>query len=401
MLLLIPPIIIILVFLGYRFFMADSVDKDELVEVEKGRFEYYVVSMGELEAHESKDILIPDVLLGQTVRIRRIAINDLVREGTEVEKGDYVATLDPSEVEEQQKSTQETLDMLYANLENAKMDSSLNLTDARDAIRRSHDNVLDAEVKVEQSVYESKAVQRQAAIELEMARRQLEQKKRNYQQQKRKNELSLRRIEDNVRQEEQQMVTLQQLKQDLVIKAPSAGVVVYVREWDGEKKKVGDMVSRWDPRIAILPDLSTILSVTYVKEIDVNEIQEGMPVKITIDAFPGEEFSGIVRTVANIGQEIEGQFLNGFKVEIEVDPNGFDLLPGMTSTNRFIIQAIDDQLMVPRDVVFVENNEQIVYKKTPLGIVRQKIKIEGENEKMVRVTEGLSQGDKILEHPPQ
>ncbi|WP_010665414.1 efflux RND transporter periplasmic adaptor subunit [Marinilabilia salmonicolor] len=401
LLLLIPPIIIILVFLGYRFFMADSVDKDELVEVEKGRFEYYVVSMGELEAHESKDILIPDVLLGQTVRIRRIAINDLVREGTEVEKGDYVATLDPSEVEEQQKSTQETLDMLYANLENAKMDSSLNLTDARDAIRRSHDNVLDAEVKVEQSVYESKAVQRQAAIELEMARRQLEQKKRNYQQQKRKNELSLRRIEDNVRQEEQQMVTLQQLKQDLVIKAPSAGVVVYVREWDGEKKKVGDMVSRWDPRIAILPDLSTILSVTYVKEIDVNEIQEGMPVKITIDAFPGEEFSGIVRTVANIGQEIEGQFLNGFKVEIEVDPNGFDLLPGMTSTNRFIIQAIDDQLMVPRDVVFVENNEQIVYKKTPLGIVRQKIKIEGENEKMVRVTEGLSQGDKILEHPPQ
>lgn len=84
-----------------------------------------------------------------------------------------------------------------------------------------------------------------------------------------------------------------------------------------------------------------------------------------------------------------------------MDPNGFDLLPGMTSTNRFIIQAIDDQLMVPRDVVFVENNEQIVYKKTPLGIVRQKIKIEGENEKMVRVTEGLSQGDKILEHPPQ
>jgi multidrug efflux pump subunit AcrA (membrane-fusion protein) len=401
LLLLLPLFVIILIFLGYRFFMADTVDKDEMVVAEKGRFEYYVVSMGELEAHESKDIMIPDVLLNRTVRIRQIAINDLVREGTEVKKGDYVATLDPSEVEEHLKSTQETLDMLYANLENAKMDSSLNLTDARDAIRRSHDNVLDAEVKVEQSVYESKAVQRQAAIELEMARRQMEQKKRNYQQQKRKNELSVRRIEDNIRQEEQQMETLQQLKRDLVIKAPSGGVVVYVREWDGEKKKVGDMVSRWDPRIALLPDLSTILSVTYVKEIDVNEIHEGMAVKITIDAFPEEEFNGVVRTVANIGQEIEGQFLNGFKVEIEVNPNGFDLLPGMTSTNRFIIQAIDNQLMIPRDVVFVEENEQVVYKKTPLGIVRQEVKIEGENEKMVRVTEGLSEGDKILKHPPQ
>jgi multidrug efflux pump subunit AcrA (membrane-fusion protein) len=271
---LIPPVFLILAFVGYRLFMADSIDKEDLVEVEKGRFEYYVVSMGELEAHESKDIMIPDVLLNRTVRIRHLAINDLVREGTEVEKGDYVATLDPSEVEEHIKSTQETLDMLYGNLENAKMDSSLNLTDARDAIRRSRDDVLDAEIKVEQSVYESKAVQRQATIQLERARRQLEQKRRNYQQQKRKNELSVRRIEDNIRQEERQMETLQQLKRDLKIKAPSSGVVVYAREWDGEKRKVGAMVSRWDPRIAILPDLSTILSVTYVKEIDVTKIIE-------------------------------------------------------------------------------------------------------------------------------
>ncbi len=398
---LIPPVLLILAFAGYRLFVADPIDEEDLVEVEKGRFEYYVVSMGELEAHESKDIMIPDVLLDRTVRIRRLAINDLVREGTEVEKGEYVATLDPSEVEEHMKSTQETLDMLNNNLENAKMDSSLNLSDARDAIRRSRDDVLDAEVKVEQSEYESKAVQRQAAIELERARRKLEQNRRNYQQQERKNEITIRRMEDNIRQEEQQMKTLQQLKRDLIIMAPSDGVVVYAREWDGEKRKVGTMVSRWDPRIAILPDLSTILSVTYVKEIDVTKINEGMPVKISIDAFPGEEFNGIVRNVANIGQDIEGQFLNGFKVDIEVDPHGYDLLPGMTATNRFIIQAIEGQLMVPREVVFVDDNEQIVYKKTPLGIVRQAIKTDGENEEMIRVVDGLSEGDKLLMHPPQ
>jgi multidrug efflux pump subunit AcrA (membrane-fusion protein) len=397
----IPLVLLILVFAGYRLFMADSIEKEDLVEVEKGRFEYYVVSMGELEAHESKDIMIPNVLLDRTVRIRRIAINDLVREGTEVVKGDYVATLDPSEVEEYIKSTQEALDLLSNNLENAKMDSTLNLTDARDAIRRSQDNVMDAEIKVEQSVYESKAVQRQAAIELEMARRSLAQKKRNYKQQQRKNELSVRRIEDNVRQEERQMKTLLQLKRDLIIKAPSSGVVVYAREWDGEKRKVGAMVSRWDPRIAILPDLSTILSVTYVKEIDVTKIIEGMPVKITIDAFPGEVFNGEVRNVANIGQEIDGQFLNGFKVDIKVNPLGFDLLPGMTATNRFIIQAIEDQLMVPRGVVFVEDNEQVVYKKTPLGVVKQVVDTEGENDEVVRVTDGLKEGDKLLKHPPQ
>ncbi|WP_462318940.1 efflux RND transporter periplasmic adaptor subunit [Marinilabilia sp.] len=401
LLILIPVVFVILAFLGYRFFLSEDVDETDLVEIKKGKFELYVVSMGELEAHESKDILIPEVLLDRTIRIRHIGINDLVREGTEVEEGDYVATLDPSEVEENIKNSQETLDMLNGNLENARMDSSLNLSDARDAIRQARDNVLDKEVKVEQSVYESKAIQRQVQIELEMAKRSLEQKKRNYQQKKRKNEISIKRIEGKIKQEEEHMQTLLQLKKDLVVQAPARGVVVYARDWGGDKIKVGSRVSRWNPRIAILPDLSTILSVTYVKEIDVTKIREGMPVKISIDAFPGEVFDGVVKTVANIGKEIEGQFLNGFKVEIEVDPHGVDLLPGMTSTNRFIIESMDDQLMVPREAVFVEDNRQVVYKKTPLGVVREEVKTAGENEEYIRILEGVKEGDKVFLTPPQ
>jgi len=398
---LLPLILVVLAFIGYRIFLADETEEVEVVEVVRDKFEQYVTSMGELEAHKSTDILIPDVLTDRTVRIGDITINDLVREGTEVKKGDYVATLDPSEVEEHIKSTREALDMLEANLEQARMDSSLNLSEARDAIRQAKDNVLDKEVKLEQSVYESKAVQRQAQIELEKAQRNLEQKRRNYQQQKRKNEISVRRIEEQLRQEENHLKVLMQLKSDLIIKAPASGVVVYARDWDGEKRKVGSRVSRWDPRIAILPDLSTILSVTYVKEIDVTKVYEGMPVKITIDAFPQEEFNGTVKTVANIGKEMEGQFLNGFKVEIEVNPKGFELLPGMTSVNRFIIQEMEDQLMVPREAVFVEEAEEIVYKKTPLGIAKQKVETGGENDEFIRIVKGLNEGDKVVLTPPE
>lgn len=401
LIILFPLVFMILAFAAYRIFLSDEEEEDNVVEVERGRFDLYVVSMGELEAHESTDILIPDVLLDRTVRIRRIAINDMVREGTKVEKGNYVATLDPSEVEEHITSTQEALDMLTANLENARMDSSLNLSDARDEIRRAEDNVLDKEIKVEQSAYESEAVQRQSQIELEMARRSLEQKKRNYRQQTRKNELSIRRIEEQIRQEEEHIETLLQLKADLVINAPAPGVVVYARDHGDEKIKVGSRVSRWNPRIAILPDLSTILSVTYVKEIDVTKIREGMPVKIGIDAFPGEEFQGKVKSVANIGQEMDDQFLNGFKVEIEVEPDDFDLLPGMTSANRFIIHSIDDQIMVSRKAVFVEDSLEVVYKKTPLGVVRQEIETGDENEEYVRIIEGLEEGDKVFLSPPQ
>jgi multidrug efflux pump subunit AcrA (membrane-fusion protein) len=401
LLILSPIVLMIVAYLVYHFFLSTDIESSDIIEVQKGKFELYVVSMGELEAHKSKDILIPDALIDRTIRIREITISNLVREGTEVKKGDYVATLDPSEVEENVKSTQETLDMLYVNLKSAKMDSSLNLSDARDAIRQSKENLLDDEIKVEQSKYESKAVQRQAKIELEMAQRSLEKEKRNYTQQRRKNELSIRRIEDQISQEEKHMDVLLQLRKDLVIYAPSKGVVVYARDWNGDKVKAGSTVGRWDPRIAILPDLSTILSVTYVKEIDVTKIFKGMPVKISIDAFPGKFFDGTVMSVANIGKEIDGQFLNGFKVAVEVDPAGLDLLPGMTSTNRFIIHSMEDQLMVPRKAVFVEGNNQFVFKKTPLGIVHQEVEAAGENEESIRIIKGLREGDKIFLNPPE
>ena len=396
-----PLALVVLAFVGYRIFMTDETDDAGVVEVIRDKFERYITSMGELEAHRSTDILIPDVLRGDAVRIRQIVINDLVKEGTIVEKGDYVATLDPSEVEDYIKRVNEDIDMFAANLEKAKMDSSINLSQVRDEIRQALDNVLDMEVKVEQSVYESKAVQRQTQIQLEMAQRKYEQKKRNYQKQQRKNELSVRRIENRLKEEKEQLEVLLQLKSDLVVTAPAAGVVVYVREWNGEKRKVGARVSRWDPRIAILPDLSTILSVTYVKEIDVTNVKVGMPVKIKIDAFPKEEFDGRVRTVANIGKEIAGQFLNGFKVEIEVDPKEAGLLPGMTSVNRFIIQEMEDELMVPREAVFVKDSFQIVYKKTPLGVVRQKVETGGENDEFIRILDGVDEGDKLVLTPPE
>jgi multidrug efflux pump subunit AcrA (membrane-fusion protein) len=398
---LIPLVLVIVAFAGYRFFSNKKDKEPDSVRVMKSKFEVSVVTMGELEAFESSNILIPAVLVDRTIHIRHISITDMVREGTLVEKGGYVATLDPSEVEENIKNVQEDLDMLIVQLENARIDSSINLALARDEIRQSQDNVLDKEIKVEQSVYESKAIQRQAKIELEMAHRSFDHKKRNYLQQERKHKTWINRYQDKIKEEEKQMAVLEQLKSDLVVKAPSSGVVVYARDERGNKVKVGSSVGRWSPKIAILPNLSNILSVTYVKEIDVNKIAVGMPVKINIDAFPGHDFDGRVIKVANIGQDIPDQFLNGFKVEIGVDPGKFDLLPGMTAMNRFVVSSMEDQLMIPRPALFLSDSTSFVYKKEGMRVVRQTVTTGGENENYVRITHGLGEGDKVLLHPPE
>ncbi|GAO31794.1 efflux RND transporter periplasmic adaptor subunit [Geofilum rubicundum] len=400
---IIPIALVIVTLVIYSVSTRERAKEPDVVRVEKGTFEIVVKGMGELEALESTQIMIPEVLDDRSVRIRSIAINDLVREGTVVKKGDYVATLDPGEVEERMRSAEDDLEMFKNNLDNAKIDSSLVLSEVRDEIRQANDLVLDREIKLEQSVYESVAVQRQAQISLETAVRSLEQKERNYIQVQRRHHLYVRRAEEKLQEELEKLEMLQQLKKDLRVTAPGDGLVVYARGHNNEKVKVGSHVSRWNPMIATLPDLATLQSVVYVKEIDISKIEPGLQVRVGIDAFPEEEFRGVVTRVANVGQAVADEFHSAFKVEIKVDSNGKVLLPGMTSTNNIVVESVKEALMVPRLAVFSnESMTSYVYKREGIsGVVQQQINTAGENDSFYWVEEGLEAGDRVMMHPPK
>lgn len=399
--LLVPVGILLVVLLGYRILTRDSSSEPLNVRVTKGVFEITVSATGEIEALESTNITIPPILESHKIRLRQIAITDMVKEGTVVKKGDFIATLDPADVEDRINKSLDKLERLKTNLDNAIIDSSLVLSDSRDQIRVAQDNVYDQEIKVEQSQFESKATQRQAQISLEKAERNLDQKKRNYEQTKRRHILNINRANSLLKQEEDEYNDLVQLKSDLRITAPSAGLVVYAR-YNNQKIKVGSYVSRWNPLIAILPDLSTLQSVVDVKEIDITKIKEDLDVRVKIDAFPNEEFKGKVVRIANIGQQSENDFFNTFKVEIKVDPKDKLLMPGMTSNNRIVVESVQDAILVPRLAVFSDDEyEYFVYKHEGLSVVKQEIKIKGENDQFYNIKEGVKEKDRLMLHAPK
>ncbi|ASB48362.1 efflux RND transporter periplasmic adaptor subunit [Alkalitalea saponilacus] len=399
---LIAPLgLVVVTLVVYALATRESDREPDVVRVEKGTFEVVVSASGELEALEYEQITIPDVLLDRTIRVRHIQITDMIREGTVVSRGDYVATLDPGEVEDRLRQAQDRLEMYLNNLENNRIDSSLVLSDARDAIRQARDQVLDMEIRLEQSAFESEAVQRQAQISLERAERDYQQRHRNYTQTRRRLELRIRRAMDNVKETENEIQVIEQLKQDLRITAPADGMVVYARGNDGQKIRVGSHVSRWNPLIATLPDLSTIQSVVDVKEIDIAKIRPGLPVRVRIDAFPDERFTGVVKRVANIGQEQSNDFFNVFRVEIEVNPEGRTLLPGMTSSNNIVVESVRDAIIVPRLAVFTgSDNIRYVFKREGLSVVKQQIRTSGENDNFFKVVDGIEEGDRVMLTPP-
>ena len=110
-------------------------------------------------------------------------------------------------------------------------------------------------------------------------------------------------------------------------------MVIYARLWGGRKLRIGDDISPWHPTIATLPDLSVLISDTYVEEIHITKINTGDSARIMVDAIPGKVFNGVIYKIANIGQELPGFESKVFNVLIELIDNDPELKPA-------ILQAI-------------------------------------------------------------
>jgi HlyD family secretion protein len=389
--------IVLLIILSGFYFLKSSTGENVKIttSVTRGPFEMYVYSSGQLEAQNSEDIIVPDNLRDREIRIYEIKITDLVEEGTVVDSGQYVATLDQKAVEEALTTAREELEQALNNYEDAKMDSNLTLSNFRDQIINARDELEEMQIVLDESVYESPAVVRKAEMDVEKARRKLEQEIKGYDLKKRQAESKVERSKLELRQRENRVNKLNDVYHSLVISAPKAGMVIYGRDRTREKIKVGSTVSPWMPVIATLPDLSSMLSITYVNEIDISKVQLGQKVALGVDAIPGLELEGEVVSKANIGQPMPKSDAKVFEVKIRVFGDVENLKPAMTTSNRIQTGAFTDTLYIPSEAVFSNDTMQYCYLEKN-GVVKQVVDLGDQNENHYLVRSGVKEGDVLL-----
>jgi hypothetical protein len=196
------------------------------------------------------------------------------------------------------------------------------------------------------------------------------------------------------------MEMLQKVGSTFTITAPKAGMVIYMREWGGSKKKVGSTISPWDPAVATLPDLREMLSKTYVNEVDIRKVQQGQVVRIGLDAFPDLQLKGKVTQVANVGEQRGNTDAKVFEVVIELLETDSTVRPGMTTGNRIVTSTLADTLIVPLEAIFVEEGLQFVYLKTGLSTEKVQVIIGESNENEAVLVAGLQEGDIVLLNKP-
>ncbi len=369
--------------------------------VRRGTFEKIVETKGEIHGKNAINILISDIFKDPDIQIWDFRIKDLIPEGTIVKKGDWVASLDQVNLNQRLQSVIEEIDLREAQLNDTKIDTALALSQMRERIRELGFDLKYRALDLEQSKYESPAYQRKMQTNYNRTLRQIEKQKRDYELRKMEQTERTRRSEERFQYFKRVEGKLKLALEATQIKAPEDGMIIYARVRGNRKIRVGDDVGPWRPIIATLPDLTTLVSETYIEEIDIAKIKTGDSVKVTVDALPEELFPGIVHTIANIGQELIGVDARVFAVTVELLKTHPKLLPGMTSTNRIILEKSANELIIPRTALFNEEQKTFVYLRKEGKIWKKYVETGSENDEVVIITKGLDEKDRILTQPPE
>ncbi len=368
-------------------------------EVSEGKFEIAVTSTGELLAERSVNIIAPDVGRRRGIRSRSIEIQNMVSEGTEVQKGDWVATLDRTEYDNSLKDEQENLTEIYTELEMALLDTAVTLSGLRDQIENQIHTVDEAEITLKNSKYEPPTTIRQAEIKYDQAIRELGQMRRSYSLAQARAKTTIRNIRTRLNRYERRVKDYEEVLASFVINAPSPGMVIYYKDPLGKKRKEGSSINPMDRVVATLPDLSSMLSKVYISEIDITKIEEGQEVIITVDAFPDRSYTGKVFFIANIGEKLPNTDTKVFEVHIKLDGRDYSLRPTMTTNNKIIVKILDNVTYVPNECIHTGTDDiPVVYTKH--GI--KQVVIPGEsNNKEIVIEKGLEAGTVIYRTLPE
>ncbi len=377
---------------------AATADGELVTTVERGDFEVTVTTSGELRAQNFVEITAPpDARLAEAFQMKILSI---VPEGTVVKAGDVVAELDRSTLAPKLQEFTLALQKAEALYEQAMLDSTLNLSTAREDIRSKELALEEKRLAKEQARYEAPTIQRQAEIDLERAERALAQARQDYETKTDQAEAKMREVFADVERQRNKVAAVQSVMGQFTIRAPSDGMVIYAKEWNGKKRTAGSQVSAWDPAVATLPDLTRMESITYVNEIDVRKIREGQEVTITLDADPSKQLKGKVTHVANMGEQRPNTDAKVFEVQIAITGADTTLRPGMTTGNTVTTMKVPDVLYVSLEALDSDNGIPVVYHRRGGGVVKQEVETGAANDDQVVILRGLEEGDRVLLAPP-
>lgn len=185
------------------------------------------------------------------------------------------------------------------------------------------------------------------------------------------------------------MVELQQKLNDAVLKAPIEGIITKVNV------KIGEMVIAGGDSVISLISMSKFQIEVGVAEADIGKLNVENPVKISLDAFPEESWSGKVVEIEPAETVVEGVVY--YKVKVIFDKIDEKVKSGMSADITIETNKKENVLFVPyRAVVFNDNKKFVrILEGKEVKEIEVETGIKG-SEGEIEILSGLKEGEKII-----
>jgi len=192
------------------------------------------------------------------------------------------------------------------------------------------------------------------------------------------------------------------------IVAPMDGMVVHAttgqfrRRGNVEPLAEGQQV-RERQELIRLPTTSAMTAEIKIRESSLRKVSAGMPVRITVDAVPGQVFWGRVAKIGVI-PDAQSAWLNPdlkvYTTRIDLEGDTDVLRPGMTCRAEVLVEEHEDALYVPVQSVVRIGTETVVYVQTADGFEPRTVTVGLDNNRLIRIIEGLQEGERVSMAPP-
>ncbi|MGE0041579.1 MAG: efflux RND transporter periplasmic adaptor subunit [Vicinamibacterales bacterium] len=303
---------------------------------------------------EISGTLAPRTRVGVKAKLPGTLERILVDIGDPVREGQTVATIDRREIDAQADAAEASVAVARASLDAAEATLANAVTE-----RQRAGNLFEKGALPRQRLDAAETAARAAAAQRALAEATLAQA-----------EASLRRA--------------RAVQKDATVVAPVTGFVV-ARNYDP------GAIPGAEP-IVVIADLRELKLEAGVSELEAGRLRLGMPATVSVQAKPGETYTGELRAIA---PEVDERNRH-FRVEVRVANPGQALLSGMYATADLVVASADEAVLVPREAVTTRDGARVVIKVTGDQIAAVPVSEGLSDGRQVQIVSGLAAGDQVM-----
>ena len=152
-----------------------------------------------------------------------------------------------------------------------------------------------------------------------------------------------------------------------------------------------------------LPTTAAAKVEVAIPEASLDKIRIGLPVRVTVDAIPGETFLGKVAKIAPL-PDAQSAWLNPdlkvYNTDIYLENNNSALRTGMSCKVEIIVEQYMEATYIPVQSVLRVGAQPTAYVVKEGKLEPRKVEIGLDNNRVVRITKGLEPGELVSLTPP-